>query len=172
MEINVGGKVVKLEVIPLHELKPYERNSKAHPVSQMTALANSINEFGNKSVILVDKNNVIIAGHARYEAAAYLGQTELLCMIADDLDEDHVNAYRIVDNKIAEQGWTDPINFNYEIENIKDIDFELFGIEIEKVDIEPVSEISERISERKPQEMKRVVCPECNHVFIPKKKIG
>ena len=65
-------------------------------------VANSIKEFGFKVPIVLDKNNIIVAGHTRYKAAKLLNITEIPCIIADDLSDEQVKAFRLIDNKAAE----------------------------------------------------------------------
>ena len=65
-------------------------------------MANSINEFGFKNPIIVDKNNVIISGHTRRLAALQLGLKEVPVIIGDDLTDAQVKAFRLADNRVAE----------------------------------------------------------------------
>lgn len=85
----------------LSELKPYENNPRYNDEAA-TYVAESIDRFGFKIPIIVDKDYVIIAGHTRYKAAHILGLVTVPCIIADDLDEKQVKAYRIADNRMAE----------------------------------------------------------------------
>jgi len=121
-------------MIPLHEIKPYENNVKQHPIKQLESISNSIKQFGFKQPIVLDRNNVIVCGHARYEAAATLGLELLPCEIADELSEEQISAYRILDNEIAAQGYTDLIKLNVELEKLPDFDFKPFNIEFPKVE--------------------------------------
>ena len=84
--------------IKLEELKPYE-NKPRNNEEAIEPVANNIKTFGFKVPIVVDKDNVIIAGHTRYKAAKKLGLNKVPCIVADDLTEDQVNAFRLVDNK-------------------------------------------------------------------------
>jgi DNA modification methylase len=134
MEVTINGKVMRLNVIPLHEIKPYENNVKQHPVRQLEGLTQSINRFGFKQPIVIDKNNVIVAGHARYEAAAAIGYEELLCVLADDLSEEEINAYRILDNEIAANGSTDFDALQIELAKLPDFDFTPFNVEFPSIE--------------------------------------
>ena len=84
--------------IKLDDLKPYENNPRNNEEA-IEPVANSIKSYGFKVPIVVDKNNIIIAGHTRYKAAKKLGLNKVPCIVADDLTEDQVNAFRLVDNK-------------------------------------------------------------------------
>lgn len=71
------GEIRTIKRIPITDLKPYENNAKRHGKKQIERLAASIKEFGFVSPILIDKNNVIIAGHGRFEAAYTLGMEKV-----------------------------------------------------------------------------------------------
>ncbi len=85
-------------------IKPYEKNAKKHPTKQIRQVADSIREFGFNQPIVVDKNNVIIVGHGRLEAAKLLGLDDVP-VITVDLTEDKAKAYRLADNKLNESDW-------------------------------------------------------------------
>ena len=84
------------------EIKPYEKNPRKNDEA-VEYVANSIKEFGFKVPIVIDKDGVIVAGHTRYKAAQELGLEKLPCIIADDLTEEQVKAFRIADNKTSEK---------------------------------------------------------------------
>lgn len=71
------GEIRSIKRVSISELKPYENNAKRHGKRQIERLAASIKEFGFVSPILIDKNNVIIAGHGRFEAATSLGMEKV-----------------------------------------------------------------------------------------------
>lgn len=116
----------------IEEIKMYENNPRNN-VGAVEYVANSIKEFGFKVPIVLDKNNVIVAGHTRYKAAKLLKITEIPCIIADDLSDEQVKAFRLIDNKAAELASWDIDLLNLELENIKDIDMELFNFEISNI---------------------------------------
>lgn len=146
---------MNIRKVPLHEIKPYENNAKQHPVKQLEAIVNSIKEFGFRQPIVVDRNNVIIAGHARYEAAAAMGMNEVPCEYADDLTPQQVNAYRILDNEIANLGYVDVQLRARELEALPDFDFTPFNVEFKTIDkeVEALPEVEKSIRE---------MCKECN----------
>lgn len=84
------------------KITPYEKNNKKHPEKQILKIMNSIKEFGFKNPILIDKNNVVIAGHGRLEAAKRLQIKDVPVIICDDLNQKQIKAYRIADNKLAD----------------------------------------------------------------------
>lgn len=90
--------------IAIEKVIPYEKNAKKHPKSQIEQVAASIKEFGFNQPIVVDKNNVLIVGHGRLEAAKLLGLKEVPFITAD-LTEEQAMAYRLADNKLNESDW-------------------------------------------------------------------
>lgn len=114
--------------IALKDLKPYENNPRKND-DAVKYVAESIKEFGFKVPIVIDKDNVIVAGHTRYKAAKKLGMTEIPCIIADDLTDEQIKAFRLADNKVAEKAEWDFDLLNTELDDIIDLDMELFGFE-------------------------------------------
>lgn len=82
----------------INEITPYENNPRDNSKA-ISYVANSIREFGFKVPIVVDKDNVIVAGHTRLKAAEMLGLETVPVIVADDLTEEQINAFRLVDNK-------------------------------------------------------------------------
>lgn len=108
-------------------LIPYENNPRNNDKA-VDIVAKSINEFGFKVPIIVDRNNVIVAGHTRYKAAKKLGLTEVPVIVADDLTDDQIKAFRLVDNKTSEIAtWNDELLIQ-ELMNIK-LDMTEFNFE-------------------------------------------
>lgn len=83
------------------DLIPYERNPRVND-NAVDKVANSIREFGFKSPIIIDEHNVIICGHTRLKAAKKLGLKEVPVIVARDLTDEQIKAYRLVDNKVSE----------------------------------------------------------------------
>ena len=128
---------MKVINVPIHAIKPYENNVKQHPVAQLEILVKSIQRYGFRGTILLDKNNVIVAGHARYEAASVAGLSELPCEYADDLTEEQIIEYRILDNKIASMGFDDNDKFLEEAAKVPDFNWDDFGVELPTVEVIP-----------------------------------
>ena len=123
------------------DLKRYEKNNKKHPEKQLVKIVASIKEYGFKNPVLIDKNNVIIAGHGRTLAAERLGMEEVPCIECSDLNSKQVKALRLMDNKSAELAEWDFDNIKAELEELKleefDIDltgFDMSNFEEEKLD--------------------------------------
>lgn len=148
----------------INHIKVYENNPRKNEKA-VESVANSIKEFGFKVPIILDKDNTIIAGHTRYKAALKLNLKEVPCIIADDLTEEQVRAFRIADNKVSELAEWDFDLLNFEIENINDIDMQKFGINIfeDSLDVNDEDFISD--TEITKSKEKEVTCPHCGEVF-------
>jgi len=91
---------MKITQIKIEKLKPYENNAKQHPDKQVALIAESLKRFGFVQPIVVDKNNVIVAGHGRYLGAKQLGLEDVPVTVVDDLTEEEVNALRLANNQL------------------------------------------------------------------------
>ena len=112
----------------IDEIRPYENNPRKNEQA-VDAVAASIQEFGFRQPIVIDKNGVIIAGHTRYKAAKSLGLTEVPCEIASDLTEEQAKAYRLADNKTGELATWDFSMLDLEMLELQQIDMSEFGFE-------------------------------------------
>lgn len=92
---------MKIEYKKIGDLKPYARNPRKND-DAVDYVANSIKEFGFIVPVVIDNKNVIVAGHTRYKAAKKLEIEDIPCIIADDLTEKQINAFRLIDNKTQE----------------------------------------------------------------------
>jgi DNA modification methylase len=104
-------------------ITPYEKNAKKHPKKQIEQVANSIQEFGFNQPIVIDKNNIIIVGHGRYEAAKFLGMKDVPVLVVD-LTEQQSASYRLADNKLNESDW----NMDLVIEELKGLTPEMLDL--------------------------------------------
>jgi ParB-like chromosome segregation protein Spo0J len=114
----------KIEKIAIGKLKPYEQNSKMHPGDQVDKIARSIEQFGFRIPLLIDKNNEIISGHGRYLAAMKLGIEAVPCIRAKNLSTEQIKAFRIADNKVAESAWDEEL-LTQEMIELFEADFDL-----------------------------------------------
>ena len=122
----------------ISDLKEYENNPRDN-TQAVEAVANSIREFGFKVPIIIDNQNIIIAGHTRLKAAILLELTEVPCIIASDLTPEQVKAFRLADNKVGEIATWNLDMLKKELEGIDGLDMSLFGFEEEL----PVDEVYE-----------------------------
>ena len=127
-------KEMKIEYIPLEKIKPYENNPRIND-DAVKYVANSIKEFGFKVPIIIDENNVIVAGHTRLKAAKKLGFEKVPCIRADDLTENQIKAFRLADNKVGEIATWDFNSLAVELANIENINMSNFNFE--PLDVSP-----------------------------------
>ena len=121
---------MKIIQMPVSDLIPYENNPRINDHA-VDAVASSIREFGFKVPIIVDKENVIVAGHTRLKAVLRLGLDTVPVIIADDLTPEQVKAFRLADNKTAEMAYFDIGKLQIELAGIEDIDMAEFGFDLE-----------------------------------------
>jgi DNA modification methylase len=114
----------RIEFRPPDALAAYPGNAKRHPPEQIAKIAASIREFGFTYPILVDSAGVIIAGHGRLEAARLLGAATVPVMVAEGWSDDQVRAYRLADNRIAEDGDWDADLLRVELEALQSAGFD------------------------------------------------
>lgn len=126
---------MNVQEIKLKDIKPYGKNPRKND-NAIPYVAESIKQFGFKVPIVIDKNNVIVAGHTRYKAARKLGFKSVPCIIADDLTDEQIKAFRLADNKVSEKAEWDLDLLDSEIEGIFDIDMTDFGFEFESEELE------------------------------------
>lgn len=111
-------------------IKAYAKNAKKHPEEQIKAIANSIKEFGFRQPLVLDKNMEIIVGHGRLAAAKLLGMATVPVVMADDLTEEQVKAFRLADNKTNESDWDFDL-LEEELNDILTIDMSDFGFNMD-----------------------------------------
>ena len=110
----------------INKLVPYEKNPRRNDEA-VKYVENSIKEFGFKNPIIIDKDNVVVAGHTRLKAAKNLGLETVPCIRADDLTDEQIKAFRLVDNKTAEFAEWDLDLLGDELDDIDSIDMNDFG---------------------------------------------
>jgi len=147
----------KVEVIAVSGLKERKGNPRTHTPEQVNQIANSIKRFGFVTPVLIDKDNVIIAGHGRVMGAKKAGIKEVPCVRVTHLNVDEVKAFVIADNKIAlNAGWDDEL-LRQQIEELSQIDIGHLEIgfdlaEIEKLCAEDFSQFQDFLPDEKPSQ--------------------
>jgi DNA modification methylase len=124
----------------IDQLKPFKRNARTHSKRQISQIAESIRVFGFVNPILVDRNNRIIAGHGRIEAARLLGMDEVPTIRLEDLSEQQIQFYVLADNKLAENAGWDREILAIELQHLltldcADFDVSITGFEIGEIDV-------------------------------------
>lgn len=115
--------MMNVQQVKIEKVKPYDKNPRKNKAA-VDYVANSIKEFGFQQPIVVDKDMVVIAGHTRLKAAKKLKLKEVPVVIADNLTEEQVKAYRLADNKTAEKAEWDFDLLTDELLSLQELDFE------------------------------------------------
>lgn len=146
-------EIIELELKDIH---PYANNPR-HNDDTVDYVANSIREFGFKVPLVIDKDYNIVTGHTRYKACKQLGMKTIPCVIADDLTDEQIKAFRLADNKVSEYSTWDFGLLDMELESL-DLDMESFGFEINLPE--------ELLEEREEKENERVRTNEAYNLDI------
>lgn len=96
---------MEIKTVLVKDLVLYGKNQKKHKLEQVENVAESIREFGWQQPIVIDKDNNIIIGHCRFEAAKKLNLKEVPCVINEELDQKQAEKLRLLDNKFNESKW-------------------------------------------------------------------
>lgn len=164
-------KKLEIKYIPIDDIKPYKNNPRLNE-DAIPYVMNSIKEFGFKNPIILDKNNVIVAGHTRLESAKRLDMKEAPVIYADDLTEEQIKAFRLADNKVAEKSLWDYTKLDEELDNILDIDMSMFDFVDDDINWNDVEELTNETYDKPEHNM--LQCPNCHHIDrdIHFKKVG
>lgn len=165
---------MQIIAMPIGSIHPYKKNPRIIK-DAVEPVKKSIQEFGFKQPIVVDKFGEIIIGHVRYEAAKALGMKEVPCVVADNLSDKEVKELRIVDNKTRELSRWDIDKLMDELKLVpSEINMEEFGFSIpQELDYEEPEEDTLEDRKIEPQSTGAVKedagyefkCPECGHEF-------
>jgi DNA modification methylase len=125
--------------VAIGDLIPDPHNPRKHRPTQIRAIARSIEAFGFNAPILVDKNNKIVAGHGRYEAAKLLGIDKVPVILLDHLTETQARAYLLADNKLSDRSTWDDNKLAIQLKELSDLvldfDIEAIGFEPPEIDL-------------------------------------
>ena len=145
------------------EIKPYENNPRNNNEA-VEKVAVSITDYGFRVPIIIDSNNVIVAGHTRYKAALKIGCESVPCIVIDDLTPEQIRAYRLVDNKTAEYSSWDFEMLEKELKSL-DIDISEFEFHdlVETLDISDDDFYTDETV--KNVKVKSIKCPHCGETF-------
>ena len=167
--------ITKLEItyIPLSELKPYENNPRIISEAAIHAVADSIQKFGFLVPIVITDDNVIVAGHTRFEAALYLNYEEVPCIRTSGLTVAQIQAFRLIDNRSGELSDWDFTKLLEEIQNLPDIDLSAFNFEslfdrleeetAQGLESEVFEYVDEQLAGKSGKKNADLTCPECGH---------
>lgn len=146
----------------IEELIDYENNPR-HNEAAIEKVAASIAEFGFKVPIVIDKNNVIIAGHTRRKAAERLGMETVPCIVADDLNDVQVKAFRLADNKTSEFAEWDFDKLEEELAELRELAFDMDDYGFDEVATIPTKEAPEKFEEYGEDIETKHKCPMCGY---------
>lgn len=135
IENNNDHPEYKLESVK--RLNKYKNNSRKHSKEQIEQIKKSIEEFGFTNPIIVDENNMILAGHARFSAAKKLNMKEVPCLVLSGLSDVQKKAYVIADNKLALNADWDMDLLALEVEAIMsdDFDVDILGFSADEINL-------------------------------------
>jgi DNA modification methylase len=157
---------MKIEMISIDDVKPYENNPRNNAIS-IDKVADSIREFGFRQPIVVDEDMTILAGHTRLLASKQLELKEVPVHIADGLTNSQKKAYRIMDNKSSEDSEWDMDLLHLEMKDLMDDDYNLNFTGFTPEQLEALSVLTESILEGKTDEDDLPEIPK-----EPKSKVG
>lgn len=121
---------LKIEYLPLHEIKAYPNNAKVHTEEQIEQIKKSILEFGMNDPIAIWKDNEVIEGHGRLIALTELGYTEAPVIRLDSLTDEQRKAYMLVHNKLTMNTGFDFNILDSELAEICSLNMDDFGFEL------------------------------------------
>jgi DNA modification methylase len=131
---------VTFEMRNVSDLIPYARNARTHSVEQVNRIAGSIKEFGFMNPVIISEDGGILAGHGRVLAAQKLKLEKIPCIVETHLTETQRRAYILADNKLAlDAGWNDEM-LKVELDELKDLNFDLGIIGFDDLDITNIFE--------------------------------
>lgn len=164
---------MKTELISIASITPYARNPRKNEGAPVSKVKASLKEFGWQQPIVVDKEMVIVAGHTRYAAALELGMTEVPVHIADTLTPTQIKAYRIADNRTGQEATWDMELLNLEIQDLKELDFDLDLTGFDADELAGVELESDQQEIESPDDFKEVdenietahTCPKCGYAW-------
>lgn len=154
---------MEVKLVKIAEIKPYDRNPRNND-GAVDAVAASIKEFGWQQPIVVDRDGVIIAGHTRYKAAQKLKCKEVPVVVAENLTDKQVRAYRLADNKTAEAAEWLPDELAAELSDLQSaLDMAQFGFDLDAADIPDFDIEDSQSSEPNASDM--CTCPKCGFTW-------
>ena len=161
----------RMELVPVNDLIPYERNARIHPAEQIRALQASIRERGFLVPLLIDAHRQVIAGHGRLLAAKALGMEIVPCVFAEHLTEEQRRSYMLADNRLAEMSGWDMDTVRVELQELKSkgVDIGVTGFtlaELPAVKLDGPGSVKEASTRSE----KLVTCPECGCQFRPARR--
>lgn len=129
-------KLLQIAYVSVEELKANPNNPRTHSEKQVAKIARNVKKNGFTNPVLIDQDNMIIAGHGRVSAAKLIGLDQVPTILLENLTKEELRAYAIADNKLAlEAGWDEEM-LKIEFQNLIELDFDVSdtGFEIPEID--------------------------------------
>lgn len=126
---------MELKMIPIKDIKPHPKNPRVHPDSALDKLEKSIGEFGFTNPVLLSKDGILLAGHARVKASKRKGLKEVPAIYLD-LEGAKADAYLIADNRLQQDTkWEkNMLKIMLEELDIADYPLDLTGFELDEIE--------------------------------------
>jgi ParB-like chromosome segregation protein Spo0J len=161
---------MKIAMWPIDRPQPYEKNPRNISASAVAKVMTSIATFGFLQPIVCDEHDTILAGHTRHRAAVELGMGEVPVVVATDLSPAEAKAYRLADNRVAEESaWAnDLLSLELNELQLTNFDLKLLGFDPEEMATlfaGALFEPSSQDDQGKLDEKTKVCCPKCGHEF-------
>lgn len=168
---------MKIEMMAIDRVVPYIRNPRINTEAAVSKVKSSLHEFGWRQPIVVDKEYTIVVGHTRYLAAKQLGLTEVPVHVADNLSPAQIKAYRITDNRSAQESKWDDELLKIEFADLKLASFDLSLTAFDTSEIDLFINDNEVINSMNDGQTKEIdtddfvmdhKCPKCGFEFDDK----
>jgi ParB-like chromosome segregation protein Spo0J len=129
----------QITYLAIDQFKSNPDNARTHSPAQIRKLAKSIRAHGFITPVVVDRNNAVVAGHGRLEAARHLGLAEVPAICVSHLSPEQLRAFALADNRLHdESGWNDRL-LAIELKALSnlglDFDIESTGFELAEIDV-------------------------------------
>lgn len=141
----------QIECLPPAALRPWERNARTHSKKQLKQIAKSIETFGFTNPVLIDRDNLILAGHGRVEAAKLLGLEKVPCIRLEHMTPEEKRAYVLADNKLALNAGCDEDLLALELEALQDLDLE-FSLDVTGFSIAEIDSLVDGLNPEEPDD--------------------
>lgn len=154
---------MEIEVVSISALSLDPANARKHPKKNLEAIKGSLKKFGQQKPIIVDGNDVVVAGNGTLAAARELGWKEIK-VVRTKLTGNEAIAFALADNQVASLAEWDMEILGRELQALIESGFDIGEIGFGTKDFSWDDDQSEE-KEKKPKKPKVVQCPDCGHEF-------
>jgi len=169
--------IEKIEQWEIDRLIPYARNPRKndHAVDRVAA---AIREFGFRVPVVAKSDGTVVDGHLRLKAAKKLGLTEVPVVLADDMTDLQIKAFRLSVNKMAELAEWDDELLAIELHELNAADFDMALIGFDASELSSAMNLDSLIEQDAPESSSKEIdtddykmgckCPKCGFEFDDK----